>query len=345
MISRREWRLAELRGAGAARALQDRLGIRKMLLDGDRPVDVFDVILRLGLTCMFQPLRSLLGAFITYQNVRGLIVTTERDLHLQRFTAAHELGHYMLGHTTTSLDEEVGFAARGPVPAAKGGKSRDVQEVEADAFAAELLLPKWLLVAHLRRQGWTTKHLKSPEIVYQLSLRLAVSYSATCWSLAANDIISRAEAEILARVPPKKSKEKALPGFKPPSTWRDTDIWLLTARDKGALLLGAPADRLVLCLEEHVASGYQWDFSESNQNGLVIEQDERLDAVSATQGVIGAPVIRRIVMTGPAETHVMMRERRPWLEDGAPINTYEIDLELAGRETAGLPRAAKRARA
>src|SRR5689334_20032261 len=114
MISYNEWRAAELRGAAAARALHDRLGIRRALSEGTQPIDVFDAIRACQRTLVFQPLKTLLGAYIKHQGVAGLIVTTERDLHIQRFTAAHEFGHAELNHPSTSIDKEIGFAARGP---------------------------------------------------------------------------------------------------------------------------------------------------------------------------------------------------------------------------------------
>ena len=53
---------------------------------------------------MFRPLKNLLGAYIDDPG-QGVMVTTQRQLPVQRFTAAHELGHAALGHEA-SLDEE-----------------------------------------------------------------------------------------------------------------------------------------------------------------------------------------------------------------------------------------------
>lgn len=340
MVSGRAWRDAELRGAAAARSVQERLGLRDELRHGDKPLDVFAAIYQLGLTCILQPLDSLLGAYLNYHGVKGLIVTTRRDLHLQRFTAAHELGHSELNHATTSLDTEVGFAARGPMPALANAEDRTAQEIEADAFAAELLLPKWLIAAHMRRQGWSRSHIQSANIVYQLSLRLAVSYAATCWSLVSNGFIPRSTAEALVRVPPKKSKQQALPGFTP-TTWHETDVWLLSSKDKGCRVVGDPHDRLVVCLDEHAASGYRWDVTSLNAAGLAVEIDERIDPAAGDEAKVGTPVTRRLVITGAANSQIMLREHRPWMRDDSSLNTYEVDLELLGPEQTGLPRVAR----
>ncbi len=47
--------------------------------------------------------------------------------HRQRFTVAHEIGHCLLGHTCSSADYNFG--------------SKNPHEVEANQFAAELLMP------------------------------------------------------------------------------------------------------------------------------------------------------------------------------------------------------------
>ena len=49
---------------------------------------------------IFRPLKGLLGAFLD-NPAPGIIVTTQRPLPVQRFTAAHELGHATLGHQTS----------------------------------------------------------------------------------------------------------------------------------------------------------------------------------------------------------------------------------------------------
>lgn len=339
MLSHQAWRTAELRGAAAARTLQDRLGIRQSLRGGERPVDVFSAIHQCGMTLLFQPLKSLLGAYITYRHARGLIVTTRRDLHIQRFTAAHELGHAELDHPTTSLDSEVGFAGRGPIPGS-GSSDHDVREVEADAFAAEFLLPKWLVVAHIKRQGWSARQIQKADAVYQLSLRLGVSYSATCWSLASNNLVPRNIVQKLVEIQPRESKAKALAGS-PPETWRDTDVWVLTERDEGAQIVGAPKDRLVIHLNERAAAGFLWQIDQPGASTLKLETNER-NLAEPNEKVIGGPVRHTFVLTGETRTHLTFSERRPWEPQAATAKKFAVDLELLGPEPLGLPRATRR---
>src|SRR5262249_61495232 len=55
---------------------------------------------------MFRPLKNLLGAYFSDPDT-GVLVTTKRPLPVQRFTAAHELGHAVLGHEASLDDAEV----------------------------------------------------------------------------------------------------------------------------------------------------------------------------------------------------------------------------------------------
>ena len=324
-------RNAILTGVSRAAELHEEMGLREKLRDGSGPVDVFAVIAALNVMVLFRPLEGLLGAYVPTPNAAGMLITTQRNLHVQRFTASHELGHHVLKHHAPSLDLNVGFVARGE----KNGY--EPQEVEADAFAGEFLLPAWLIAAHARRQGWGRTELRRPEVVYQLSLRLAASYSATCWALASAKFISQADANALASLPPKQSKMQALTDVAPPS-WHP-DVWVLSARDHGAQLVGGPQDFVVFSLDEHSGGGYEWDMDPLPSCGLEVRVDQRIEkTVEAT--VIGGPVTRRVVTqsSAPARTRLMLEERRPWEGRGAAINSIDFDLALLGKEPVGLLR-------
>ena len=170
-------------GIHAAMALSRRMGIRgKVTSSGLGCIDAFAIIEELDIPFTFAELDRALGFCLPFPGV-GIVVTTKASLHRQRFTAAHELGHAVMEHRG-SIDTEILM---------RGGQSMtggNLQEVAAEAFAAELLLPKWLLVHHMRRQGWTiARHLGNPAVVYQMSLRVAASYEATCWSLFGNQLL------------------------------------------------------------------------------------------------------------------------------------------------------------
>ena len=125
----------------AAARLHRDLGSEAVLTRAGGNVDVFAVLAKLGVPMLLRPLSGLLGAFLR-DPMPGILITTERPLSVQRFTAAHELGHFRMKHQP-SLDDET-ILRRSPFGLRPG---YDVQEVEADAFAVRLYDPA---VAHCR---------------------------------------------------------------------------------------------------------------------------------------------------------------------------------------------------
>jgi hypothetical protein len=102
---------AILEGVKAAHTLHRDLGVREALeRSGGGRIDVFAAIGKLGATLMFQPLDKLLGAYLPAEEL-GVLITTNRTLPVQRFTAAHELGHLYMRHQP-SLDDKAFCAAR-----------------------------------------------------------------------------------------------------------------------------------------------------------------------------------------------------------------------------------------
>jgi Zn-dependent peptidase ImmA (M78 family) len=295
---------------------------------------VLETIHKIGIAMLFRPLKGLLGAYVPTASAPGILLTTQRNLHIQRFTAAHELGHHVLEHRALSLDDEddIGFVARGE------RTGHDAQEVAADAFASAFLLPDWLIVAHAKRHGWSKRKLAEPDIAYQMSLRLGVSYAATCFALSQANLVTPMQAQDLKQSTPKASKKRAAPDVQPTS-WHP-DVWLLSERDRGVQVLGNPDDFLVFALQEHIAAGYAWDTSNLVIAGLTVEKDERQDGAG---DAIGGPVTRRLVAQGSAVGHVRLEERRPWERSDDTLNTFELDLKLVGPEPGGLPRVAREA--
>src|ERR1019366_8007904 len=73
------------------------LRVEERTIEGEGEVDVFTAIADMGIPLVFKPLESALGFFLPAP-LNGILVTTKRSRHIQRFTAAHELGHAFLGH-------------------------------------------------------------------------------------------------------------------------------------------------------------------------------------------------------------------------------------------------------
>lgn len=107
------------------------------------PVPIFEVIAELGLGLEFRTLDDDVSGWI--ESVDGshykIVVNSRHALTRQRFTAAHELGHFiyhrdLLGEGTG--DTKAYRAERSPLPNAR---IRPRHERQANSFAANFLMP------------------------------------------------------------------------------------------------------------------------------------------------------------------------------------------------------------
>lgn len=332
LLSREQRRRATLEGVHAARRLHAKLASRQAVEAGDASqVDVFGAAVELGAELLFRPLEGILGAYISQPvaPVPGIIISTQRSLKVQRFTAAHELGHLTMNHSP-SVDSEVGLWR---------GESRDTQELAADAFASEFLLPKWLFIFHARRHGWKSADFHDPAIAYQLSLRLGASYDATCWGLQGHKILPSHVVRKLRSVKPKDIKLAILGAVAElPSPW--ADVWVVGKSDDGLHCEGSPDDVVLFESREHVSSGYLWDEEAFERRSLEILSDWREGVAKADE--LGGEALRRIAAKArePGDHDIELLERRPW-SPSDHIGRVSLKLRLHGKEQ-GLPRSVRK---
>lgn len=92
----------------------------------------------------------------------------------QRFTVAHELGHFLLHQgKRLVLDRAVRVNFRDNA----SSLATDAEEIEANAFAASLLMPSGLVLAELHKQ-LRGRPCSDSELVERLATRFKVSRSA-----------------------------------------------------------------------------------------------------------------------------------------------------------------------
>jgi len=317
-----------LRAVAAASRLHKEFESERTADRGNGRIDVFQMFAERDVPLLFRPLNGLLGAYLDNPEP-GVIVTTQRPLSVQRFTAAHELGHALLKHKT-SLDDE-SILARMPFAERV---TYDEQEAAADAFASELLTPQWLLAKLMLRQGWLPGDLAAPEAAYQMSLRLGVSYAATCHALRRHGVVKSKASHALMDVSPRDIKQALAEGVEP-DTWHG-DVWVVTERDQGLLIEGSRSDLVVLKLPEHAASGYVWRFDELVATGLAIVADTRL--ARGDEDKFGGIVDRHVVTqsTDRARGHASLQEVRPWARNAKPLQSVSLGVDLYGPVSAGL---------
>jgi Zn-dependent peptidase ImmA (M78 family) len=317
-----------LRAVYEADRLHKTFGTETAALAGEGRVDVFQMLVERDVPVLFRPLKSLLGAYINDPD-KGIMVTSERPLPIQRFTAAHELGHEVLGHQASLDDEEV--LAR----ALFTNQTYDRREVQANAFASQLLTPPWLIAHHMRRQGFTREDLADPGVVYQLSLRIGSSFTAICYVLEANRSIDANTRQSLMKQR-KTLKQRLLRPYKPNTSYGD--VWVVTDKDNGAVLEGSRSDLVVLRVQENLNAGYVWQFGDLVDAGLTVRRDDR--TASASEAHIGGVVFRTVVAECAsrvgARGHIRAQEVRPWSGAGNPLTALEFDVEFSGPVAPGL---------
>ncbi|WP_082631151.1 ImmA/IrrE family metallo-endopeptidase [Roseovarius atlanticus] len=322
------------RGAQSAGRLLRQLGVKDQIEQSGGAINVFSAISNLDVPLLFRPLDGLLGAFLNFPT-RGILVTTQRPLSIQRFTAAHELGHCMLEHQP-SLDDE-NILRRMTMNEQPG---QDLQEVEADGFATAFLMPKWLIANHMKRQNITVPHLRRPNVIYQLSLRLGVSYEAFCWTLVRYRMIDPKQVRELLSMQRRALKEALLDGHRP-TNYRG-DVWLLTERDAGTRIDGSRNDLFILKLTEHSNGGYLWNIDELRDSGFAIVRDEVLEIETES---VGDPGVRRVTAQPPEDYRgrLVLDEARPW-DLAQALTRLELELDFTGPEEEGLSRVERRER-
>lgn len=322
----------------AAKRLHAQLNLRERVISSEQGyVDVFSVIEELGIDFMFQPLDKALG-FCLAAPARGIVVTTERSLQIQRYTAAHELGHAIMEHEGSIDGEEILF--RG---GARPGHKAALQEVAAEAFAAEFLLPRWLYLYHLKKQGWmAASYLNNPEIVYQISLRLNASYQATCWGLLNNEFLKKVHIDRLLAMKPKDIKADTINPVKEKVGHSDT--WRFRFQDNGGRFYAKKGDLFRLDLDESNGGGYLWDLSTLERDDMLLLNDSYPEVSEERYGgsKLRKIILRDVANSTTSEHDILLSEKRPWEPPSFNDNAFGLSVDVSGAESQGLSRAARR---
>lgn len=259
----------------AAQVLDDS-GAHQRVEQGYTRVDPVAIAEQAGVAVMARPLDKLLGAFIR-EDGPGIILNTRRPRGMFHMTCAHELGHFYLGHLSTA-DEHLDYRSNAAP-----------FEQEADQFAYSLMAPAWLITQVLNLQGWGRRAVQDPDVLYQLSLRLGLSYTATVWSLVRTKFLNANLAKSLAALTPAELKRRmVLDGtvFK-----ENQDVWRLRPPDRDCVLEPRATDTVVMDLPSHAAAGYLWSLQEASDLGYALEPvtiDGTKESLNAEDVVVGS---------------------------------------------------------
>lgn len=253
--------------AAARRATEvlEEFEARKRIDAGYTRIDAEHIASASDVVVMYRKFELLLGGFLVEDGTAGIIVNWDRPRGLVHMTCAHELGHFALGHESTS-DTTVDVS-----------KNAALVERTANQFAYALLAPSWLVSQTMRRQRWGRDSLRNPAVIYQMSLRLGMSYKAMVWSLVRLGHLAVHDAIGIVDVQPISLKRELLGGAAPKNS--RGDVWMLTEADRDRILEPGLGDQMIFDLPNHVGSGHLWSVDEAQSEGFVLKpfvRDARL---------------------------------------------------------------------
>jgi predicted secreted protein len=310
MLSLRAFQLAQLAAIKHARR-----ALRDLGLENEAWIDPFAAIERAGALLFFAPLRGLCGAYmprLPKGDAAGILVSITYPLSVQRFTAAHELGHLWMDHSP-SVDKEEDILPRGAIDQTRGLATTE-EEVKAEAFAAHFLMPMRRVSERIGSLGLSRADLSAPDTVYELSLWFGVSYAAMAWHLATLKQIDRQAVQRLLETKPKEIKQGAL-GRDVEIDWHN-DVWSLSTKHSGEVVHARVGDALTITLPSHATGGYLWDVRAIDSHSLEVLWMEPVTSVQPRDEalLVGSSRPQRAILRVKAlgEHPISLLERRPW---------------------------------
>ena len=154
--------------------LADRLLIKAKVVAP--PVPVLAIAKSHGINVRFGPLPDDLSGFLVHEKEGTFIgVNSRQAKSRQVFTLAHELGHYLLHPSANFVDRKLIYFRD-----SRSAAAVDVKEIQANQFAADLLMPERFVHHYLRDK---TVDLEDESFLTGLAQRFGVSVQALTFRL------------------------------------------------------------------------------------------------------------------------------------------------------------------
>ncbi len=148
------------------------------------PVSIERVVRHLNIRLKTAPLEEDISGFLRRQDNKIFIVVNQlHPLTRRRFSIAHEIGHLMLNHEGDFFIGRTAINFRD----SRSSRGEDEQEIDANAFAAELLMPEQMLAKDAKRGLIDISKLDKME---RLARRYQVSVQALNYRLINLGLIS-----------------------------------------------------------------------------------------------------------------------------------------------------------
>lgn len=152
------------------------------------PVPVEDICETLGLVVIYETLpNDTSSVLIRHPNGGQVIgVNSRHASRRQRFSLAHELGHALLHFSDQPPQDDEAVVSR-PLEVlfrdGVAGQGTNAVEIDANAFAAELLMPSELVSSRLRRRWEQDTSRRLDDVIEDLADEFDVSVQAMRYRL------------------------------------------------------------------------------------------------------------------------------------------------------------------
>ena len=144
------------------------------------PVDVEHIALELGIEVKCEPFEEdLSGVLVKQDGLTVIGVNSRHAITRQRFTIAHEIGHFVLKHegelfVDKTLRNQTAVVWRD----GKSSLGTFACEVQANQFAAELLMPRDVLIAEVEKRLERRGKSELDQLIRELASSFKVSRQA-----------------------------------------------------------------------------------------------------------------------------------------------------------------------
>lgn len=126
---------------------QEALGLLNKTGQQTAPIDVDAIARYLGIKVVSQPLEDTVSGVLVIKDHHAAIgVNQLHHDHRKRFSIAHEIGHFVLHRENSHIFVDGALTFHRDQNSSEG---IDTQEIQANTFAAELLMPAHMLRTHL----------------------------------------------------------------------------------------------------------------------------------------------------------------------------------------------------
>ena len=145
------------------------------------PVPVDTVARKLGITLTFVPLDEALSGMIFMKGTAHIVINSLHHQNRQRFTISHEVGHFALHMPEIGSEVHVDKKFLAFARNTKSSEGSDLKEIEANRFAAGLLVPRNHLIQELRGR---ILDVEDEELVENLAKKFQVSRQMMTFRIA-----------------------------------------------------------------------------------------------------------------------------------------------------------------